>query len=711
VIDPIRNRSRSPAREHLLGAGVALLAGAVVFLVATDVFPYHSSNHDEGVYLQQAAMLLDGQFSMHPGGLGDAVRPWFFVDAGDRLYPKYQPLPAGFYAVSMALFGEPRVTLGAIAAGNAALVYCLGAMTFDRRVALLAAAGFAAAPMTVVTSSVFLPYAPTTLCNLLFAVLYLRSYRTGRPGTAALAGGAIGVAFLMRPFTAVLFATPFMIHALWELWRTLRRRQATGPGGLAGMVRPGDRNRRSLRRHAATAAVGLAFVGATLAYNASVTGDPLVFPYEAFAPLDGPGFGYREILGHSLEYTPAVALEANTHVVWYLFSRWVFAGGVGTVLAAVGLLGVFRNRERLPGEGHAPWLLAGLFVSVPLGNVLFWGNYNILATMSDPADGLLGQFGPFYHFDLLAPAAIFGAAGAVVVWGRLQPAINRVAGRRGARAIVLAVLAASLLVVGGLNAALVGQALERNDAHTETYEDAYAPFEQRDLENAVVFLPTPYGEWLNHPFQHLRNDPGLDGPVVYAMDRGPAGDFDVLDAYPDREFYRYDFRGEWTADPEDRTVEPKLEPLSVRTGDRLAAETVVAVPDRVSHATVRVETGSGHRTHHVEELDDEVTVEWSIHDGGISLGAVDGDTVEAAPVAVNGTGEVAVLVRLNQPGAGTLTYRQEAAVRTGGGTVEVVWPPRRTVCRIVDDCGREGTYLPDDSRDGVGFETRITASD
>jgi hypothetical protein len=564
--------------------------------------------------------------------------------------------------------------------------------------------------MTVVTSSVFLPYAPTTLCNLLFAVLYLRSYRTGRPATAALAGGAIGVAFFMRPFTAVLFAAPFMFHALWELWQTLRRRQATGPGGLAGVVTRTDGDRRSLRRHAATAAVGLAFVGMALAYNASVTGDPFVFPYEAFAPLDGPGFGYREILGHSLEYTPAVAIEANSYVLRYLLTRWVFAGAIGTAFAAVGLLGVLRYRDAVPADGHAPWLLAGLFVSVPLGNVLFWGNYNILETMSDPTDGLLAQFGPFYHFDLLAPAAIFGAAGAVVLWGRLRPAIDRVAGRRGGRAIGLAVLAASLLVVGGVNAALVGQALERNDAHTGTYEDAYAPFEDRDLENAVVFLPTPYGEWLNHPFQYLRNDPGLDGPVVYAMDRGAASDFAVLDSYPDREYYRYDFRGEWTADPEDRAIEPTLEPLSVRTGDRLRAETVVAVPDRVSHATVRIETGNGSRTHHVRELDEEVTVEWSIHGGGVSLGAVDGDTVEATPVPVDGTGDAAVLVRLNQPGAGTLTYRQEATVRTGGATVEVIWPPRRTVCPVVDDCGREGTYLPDDSRDGVRFETRITVS-
>ena len=63
MIEALRARGRwfVARRERPLAALIAVLAGVAVFLIATEVFPYHSSNHDEGVYLQQASMLLEGQ--------------------------------------------------------------------------------------------------------------------------------------------------------------------------------------------------------------------------------------------------------------------------------------------------------------------------------------------------------------------------------------------------------------------------------------------------------------------------------------------------------------------------------------------------------------------------------------------------------------------------------------------------------------------------
>ncbi|MDR9380397.1 MAG: glycosyltransferase family 39 protein [Natronomonas sp.] len=687
-------------------AAVATTAGLAVLVVSITVFAYHSSNHDEGVYLLQAAMLLQGQLELHAGDLAGAFHPWFFVEDAGRLYPKYAPVPAAMFAASMALFGEPRVTLAVVAAANAALVYALGSMASDRRAGVVAAILFSASPLALVTTSAFLPYAPTTALNLVFAVAYLRSVRDESAVVAAVAGGAIGLAFFARPLTAVLFAIPFVLHALFSLARSLVDEGAV----LSGVV----------RRRGLTALVGLAFVGVALAYNARMTGSPLVFPYEAFAPRDGPGFGTRRILGHSVDYTPQLALEANGYALYYLATRWFVAGPIGTALAAVGLALAARSwleprwtRSASDSiERTAGLLLAGPLVTVPLGNLFFWGNYNLLATMSDPTDGLVSQFGPFYHFDLLLPLSVFAAVAAVAAWDQLPALRGRLDSTlspRAGRAIVAVVLVASLVGFGVTAAAAVSTPLDRNAAYADKYEIAYEPIETADLEDALVFLPTPYGEWQNHPFQYLRNDGGLDGSVVYALDREPDEDFAVLDAYPNRTTYRYAYRGEWTPNA-NRHVTPKLEAIEVRRGTALSGDTVVGVPPRVEYAMVRLESRAGGRAEYaVADPGESIAVPWSVDRDAARLGALDADSDPSIRV---GEDDVVVLtITLTQPDGGTLTYRQETTVRTDTDGVEAVWPPERSVCPLVTDCGNEGTYLPDEPdshRDGVSFETSLT---
>ncbi|ERH00978.1 MAG: 4-amino-4-deoxy-L-arabinose transferase related glycosyltransferases of PMT family, partial [Halonotius sp. J07HN6] len=336
----------TPRRFRIATVALAAVAAVVVWTVANQVFPYHSLNHDEGVYLQQAAMLLDGQLSLHPPVDG-AFRPWFFIEDGDRLYPKYGPIPAAMFAVGK-LAGGYRLALAAIAAGNVALVVGVGRELFDPRTALLAGGLVIASPLYLIDSSVFLPYAPTTLWNLLFAYGYLRVDRTGDRRWAAVAGVGVALAFFARPYTALLFALPFIGHALWTLasnWRAALPRQAV----IAGL--------------------GLAGVCVTLAYNVVVTGSALLFPYRAFAPRDGLGFGEREILSHEITYTPELAIEANRNVVALFATEWVAGGALGVALAAVGV-GIAARRRWSPRVAA----VAGLFVSIPVGNVYFWGN-------------------------------------------------------------------------------------------------------------------------------------------------------------------------------------------------------------------------------------------------------------------------------------------------------------------------------------------------
>ncbi|EMA61181.1 ArnT family glycosyltransferase [Halorubrum lipolyticum] len=736
-----RGRARIARADRLTLAAVVVAVGfgALVFAIAATVFAYHSTNHDEGVYLMQASMLLSGQLELHAGALADAFHPWFFVEDEGRLYPKYSPVPAAMYAVSMALFGEPRITLAAVAAGNAALVYLLGASVFGRRAGLAAAVLFAASPMAVATSAVFFPYAPTTFFNLCFAVAYLRGVRDESVPAAGVAGTAIGVAFFARPYTAVLFAAPFILHALVRVGAAVRN------AGLRPLPGP-------VRRHGLTALFGTLFVGVTLAYNLRMTGSPLTFPYEAFAPMDGPGFGERRLLGHSADYTPELAVRSNGYALWFLLTRWVAAGPIGTALAlAGGALAVRRWRRGTRAavgvgvtdaddprfERTAGLLVGGIAGSVVVGNLFFWGTHNALATLSDPTDGFVSQFGPFYHFDLLVPLSVFGGIAVGAAW-RALPAVRRRLGdafsARAARAIVAVAVVLALVTAGVAGAAAVSTPIDRNASLADKYETAYEPIEAAEFDDDLVFIPTPYGEWQNHPFQSLRNDPGLDGEVVYALDRDPVEDFAVIDAYPDRELHRYAYQGEWTPDPT-RHVAPKLEPLDVREGGRVEATTTVGVPERVESARIRVEAvrggseetagdagtavGDGFASSVVTDPDGSLSVDWSVGPDGVRLAGAPNATV---PIAPEGD-EVIVTVTLVDPAGSTFTYRQEAAVRVAGGDVadegvegdgvegdrvEVVWPPERSVCRLVTECGTEGTYLPEDPdahAEWVVFET------
>ncbi|MFC5277443.1 ArnT family glycosyltransferase [Halorubrum rubrum] len=744
----IRLRERLARADRVTAAAalVSLAAGVLTFAIAATVFSHHSANHDEGVYLTQAALLLGGQLEFHAGALADAFHPWFFVEDGGRLYPKYNPVPAATFAVSMGLFGEPRVTLAAIAAGNAALVYLLGSLTFGRRAGLAAAVLFAASPMAIATSSAFLPYAPTTFFNLVFAVAYLRSVRDGSLRAAGLAGIAIGVAFFARPYTAVLFAAPFILHALWRVGRAAARADGLSPlPNVSSLPDP-------IRRHGLTAIFGTLFVGITLAYNVRMTGDPLVFPYQAFAPMDGPGFGERRILGHSVEYTPALALESNRYAIQEIATRWLAGGPLGTALAAIGgavAIHGWRAHGDVSGAAAvdaagspdspgspgfrrtAALLLVGVAVAVVVGNLFFWGTHNALADLSDPTDGLASLFGPFYHFDLLVPLSVFGGLGVAAGRRVLSSARERLASRGVSPAVArvaVAVVVASAVVVAGVAAVdAASEPIERNAAVDAKHEAAYAPIDETTFEDGLVFLPTPYGEWQNHPFQYLRNEPGLDGDVVYALERDPVEDFAVLDAYPDRTPYRYAYHGTWTPNP-DVYVTPELETLDRRSGSELDAETTVEVPERVARAQVRVDPrrggdgGPDHVSYTVTDPGESLAVDWTVTPEGVRLpgSAADADADEPVPFDPEGD-VVAVTVTLVDPAGSTFTYRQEVTVReteggeagTEGPGVEAVWPPERSTCRLVTECGNEGTYLPDapDTHpEWAAFETDAEAS-
>ena len=637
-------------RLRYAAAAVAATAAVVVAVVSSRVFPYHSSNHDEGVYLQHADMLLNGRLRMRAGELVDTFRPWFFVADGGTMYPKYTPVTGAVFAAGEAVYSY-RAALVVVAAVNAVLIYAVAREAFDRRVGVLAAAALLFSPLFVIQSSLFLSYAPTTAFNLGFAFAYLRAWKRRDIRYAAAAGVCAGIAFFSRQYTAVVFAAPFVFHAAYVVLS--------------------ERDRETVALYTTTATFGLVLVAVALAYNRAMTGDLFVFPYLEFAPNDGVGFGEREILGYSRVYTPELALRANGHVIYRFIVDWGPGGVVGAALAAVGVVRVARERttERV--------LLVGVAVSVIVGNVFFWGNLNILSDISDPADGLIHLYGTHYHFDLLVPACILAGAGIVAVYERTDGF-----DRRGAIAVVLAVS----VVFAGVGAANTAAKIDENLEVTESYEAAYEPFEENNYDG-IVFLPTPYGDWLNHPFQYLRNDADLNGTAVYAIDRDEEN-LDVHDAYPERDLYRYSYRGEW-APTEGAAVEPVVERLRVVEGRVVGLETTVPAPDDARSVVATVQGAENSTYTEVTGTAGNATVVWSLNATAARLD--DGGAVE-----LDEEGDVILQVTVTKRYS-SFRYRQELSYRTfeadTGDGVRVLAPPSTELCYTFDRCGGEAAVV------------------
>lgn len=708
LFDRLPDADLSRRQFRLSTLVLAVLAAATVFLVATEAFPYHSTNHDEGVYLQQAAMLLDGQLYLRPPVEG-AMRPWFFVDAespagpaktvpevaGDVLYAKYAPVPAAVFALGLAV-DLPRLSLALVGAGIVALSTAVVAEAFDRKHGVVAGALVLASPLFVVNTATFLPYAPTALLNLAFAWAYLRADRAGDGAGrwATLAGLAIGAAFFARPYTALLFALPFVVHALWML----------RGDDLVGRL---DAN--TLARQSLVAAGGLVGVIAALGYNWVVTGDPLVFPYAAFAPHDGLGFGRRAILGYERVYDLPLALEANARVLAALFGRWVVAGPLGSLLAFAGLVAAFRPavaRRTLTELDPRRLVLAGLFASIPLGNVAFWGNLNVLGELTRAGDGLIHFLGPYYHYDLLLPVAAFGAHAALVAVGRTRHVVADRSSPAVARVAVAVLLIASA-VFGGVAVDAVADPVAENANVGDQLTQAYEPVVERDLQGAVVFLPTPYGDWLNHPFQALRNDPGFGegGEPVYALRERQ---FDVVDAYPDRELYRYTYRGQWAPFLGD-AVDAHLQPVTHVRGERVTLDAAVGVPPGVESVSIRLAAEDDAAYYGVTDTEGEVPLSVVIEDGTARVaGPVESVGADGVPVA--GRTDLQMTVFLDYGGAQALSYRFTLPVERVGGEVRAL-SPYVEVCRDVRLCGGEAAYVPGAHREGISVETALRSSD
>lgn len=450
---------RVPDRPASVAAGQPGFAGwpyvltacmgafALYATIARVVFSGRALHIDEIVQVLQARWLAEGQLSVATPPLREFFSVLNLVDVGDRTFAQF---PVGGPAMLMlgSLVGAEWM-VGPLAGALSVLAFAgvLAAVepTATRRWHRGALTLFAVAPFGVFMFGSHMNHA-TTLAWLLVATAALgvatrhaaEQDRTA-PGWGLLAGLGLGMAAMIRPLDAVVFALP---AAAWLAWRARMGGRAVATLLLSG--------------------VGVALPIAGLLYvNAQQTGQATRFGYDLLWGA-GHGLGF-----HESPWGPAHTPSRGIELIGLYFTR-----------LATHLL-------ETPFPSLVP-AAVGLFVATRLRSL----DRYLLASSAL----LVVAYGAYWHDGShLGPRFMFALLPVLVLWSaRVTAAFaNRSwVVRRGAQAALASGAVYALVTVVAVRAPTY------RNANTSMRMDVAAASRSAGVENALVLVRESWGAQL-----------------------------------------------------------------------------------------------------------------------------------------------------------------------------------------------------------------------
>jgi hypothetical protein len=482
LLDAFDRAATLPPREV---SAAVLCASALTFLLVTAVrfglLKDAPISDDEHAYAFMGQLFASGR--IYVPSLPPALRPFLdnqFIVNNGKMYGIYFP----GHPIALAI-GERLHVLGWVPTVSATLTvplaFGVARRIFGQRAALLTLPLLLVSPYFLFPSATLLAHSTAAVLLMAFVYAILRLRET--PHLIrwwVVAGVALSWATLTRPFSGPIFAVPWLVWLVADLWPRWNRRVMGG-----AMV---------------FCLIGASALGLLLAYQYVLSGSPFVSGYQTFSRMHHWG-----LIGKALE---ARAPLPSIHELMFTLARmnfWLFGWPVSVLLI------LFCNRN------------AG-------GRRLLTSVAYVLLLYAAISAATIHPVGPVHYSELAGSMVILSASG-------LERLIELARGAtmpgRMARVVVTAPLVAVLCALATFYPVYGGSLRASADLTRAPYE----LLAERGVDRALVFvhsLPALYVSPYSWAYYRRNNSPDLTDPILFVNYLGPEKNKELMRLFPDR---------------------------------------------------------------------------------------------------------------------------------------------------------------------------------
>ena len=423
------------------------------------------------------------------------------VDHNGQRFGKYPPGWPALLALGEIL--HVRFLVNPLLGGLGVwLTYLLGKRVFSVTVGLLAAGLTLTSPFFLMNSGSLLSHPLGLVLSAAFALFWLKAFAAPdekRPWLSSLgAAFSLGWLILTRPYTAVGVALPFAVH------------------GLVLLVRgPAQTRRRLLFFGLVTLLLGLLL----FAWQAALTGDPLLNPYTLWWAYDQIGFGPGH--GHLPEGHTFLHARTNTEFSLEIGKYDLFGWGrYSWIFLPIGLIAMRKNWRGL--------LLAGVFPTLVLLYMAYWIGSSL--------------FGPRYYYEGLFSLTLTSAAGIAWLAGwplRAGQTFPNYQGMRRLQPLLVSGFVAFLVAINlvfytpvRLNWMVGLYGVQRS------YQAPFLSPEAQSLTPALIIVH-PGRKWIEYGRLLELQNPFFDSPFIFIIARSAGRNAAAAAQFPERSVYHY----------------------------------------------------------------------------------------------------------------------------------------------------------------------------